>query len=180
MEHKIIDKEEFLVVGLPVKISLKDKEYQKKIKAAWEEFIPRVEEIKNRKNELFYGVCNISKGIEGDECSFEHICGVEVSSAEDIPEGMISQAVPEAKYYVVTHKGKMETIGNTYYALEKEFKKEGIEEDRSKIFFELYDERFKENSDESEVDIYSPIKQASEKGDENEKTEESSCGCKCC
>ncbi len=157
MEHKVIEKEEFLVVGMPIKISLKDPDYKKKIKGSWERFMPRVAEIKNRKNELFYGTCNISEGIEGDECSFESIAGVEVSSAEDIPEGMKAQKVPAAKYFVVTHKGKIEDIGNTYYAIEQEMKKLNLKEDKDKIFFELYDERFKPDSDDSEVDIYSAL-----------------------
>ena len=115
-------------------------------------------EIKNKKTELCYGLCNISNGIEGDPCLFEHIAGVEVESADEIPDGMKSQVVPAAKYFVVTHKGRVETVGQTYCAIEAELKKLGLEEDRSKIFFELYDERFKENSDDSEYDTYSALK----------------------
>lgn len=158
MEHKIIEKKEFTVVGMPVKVSLKDPEYQKKIMNTWKEFMTRFNEIKNRKGELFFGICNISEGIEGDECSFEHIASVEVSSTEEIPEGMKAQVVPAAKYFVVTHKGRVETVGQTYMAIEKDLKDLNLEEDRSKIFFELYDERFKEDSDASEYDIYSALK----------------------
>ncbi|MBN2454664.1 effector binding domain-containing protein, partial [Candidatus Woesearchaeota archaeon] len=142
----------------PVKVSLKEPGYQKKIMGSWQALMPRVAEIKNRKGSLFYGVCNIAEGIEGDDCSFENIAGVEVRSAEGIPEGMKAQKVPAAKYFVVTHKGRVEKIGETYCEVEKDLKKLGLEEDRSKMFFELYDERFKENSDDSEFDIYSAIK----------------------
>lgn len=158
MEHKIIEKDEFLVVGLPIKISLMDKGYQNKIKETWKSFMLRASEIKNRKDERFYGTCNISEGIPGDECSFEHTAGVEVSSVDDIPEGMKATKVPAAKYFMVTHKGKLDKIGETYYAIEQKLKKLKLEEDRSKMFFELYDDRFKEDSDESELDIYSAIK----------------------
>jgi len=158
MDHKIVEKEEFLVVGMPVKVSLKDPGYQKKIMDLWKSFIPRVDEIKKRKNELFFGLCNISEGIEGDECSFENIAGVEVESTDDIPEGMKTQKVPAAKYFVVTHKGRVENVGETYCEVEKEMKKLNLKEDRSKIFFELYDERFKEDSDDSEFDLYSALK----------------------
>lgn len=158
MEHKILERGEFLIVGMPVKVSLKDEGYQKKIMDLWMSFMPRVGEITNRKNELFYGVCNISGGIPDDECSFEHIAGVEVESADDVPEGMKAQTVPAAKYFVVTHKGRLENLGETYCAIEEELKKLNLEEDRTKMFFELYDERFKEDSDESELDIYSAIK----------------------
>ncbi|MFC1769408.1 GyrI-like domain-containing protein [Nanoarchaeota archaeon] len=158
MEHKIVEKDEFLVIGMPVKVSLKDPGYQKKIMDLWKGFIPRAGEIKNRKGECFYGLCNISEGIPGDECSFETIAGVEVESGEDVPEGMKFQKVPAAKYFVVTHKGRVEKLGETYCAIEKELKKLGLEEDRSKIFFEFYDERFKEDSDDSEFDLYSALK----------------------
>ena len=158
MEHKIVEKEEFMVVGIPVKVSLKEEGYQKKIKDSWYALIPRVKEIKNRKGELFFGTCNIAEGISGDECSFESIAGVEVTSTDDVPEGMKAQKVPAAKFFVVTHKGRVEKVGETWYAIEKEMKKLKLEEDRSKIFFELYDERFKEDSDDSAFDLYSALK----------------------
>ncbi len=156
MEHKIVEKEEFTVVGLPVKVSLKDSGYQEKIMHLWQAFISRADEIKYRKDELFYGLCNISKGIEGDDCSFETVAGVEVEKGE-APEGMIVQKVPAAKYFVVTHKGRVEKLGETYFAIEQEMKSLNLKEDRKKIFFELYDERFKEGSEDSEIDIYSPL-----------------------
>jgi AraC family transcriptional regulator len=158
LEHKIVEREEFLVVGMPVKISLRDPGYKQKLMDLWNEFMPRVQEIKNRKNELFYGLCNISEGIEGDECSFEHMSCIEVESADEVPEGMKSQKVPAAKYFVVTHKGSLDKLGETYGAIEQEMKKLGLEEDRSKMFFELYDHRFKKDSDDSELDIYSALK----------------------
>ena len=83
---------------------------------------------------------------------------VEVENTDNLPETMKSQVVPAAKYFVVTHKGKVETLGETYCAIEKEMKALNLEEDKTKIWLEIYDERFKENSDDSEFDIYSPLK----------------------
>jgi len=157
MEHKIIEKDGFDVVGIPVKVSLKDPDYKKKIMDTWMRFIPRAGEISHRKGQCFYGICNMSCGIEGDECSFENIAAVEVNSTESLPEGMKAEKVPAAKYFVVTHKGKLDSLGETYSAIEKELKKLNMKEDRSKIYFELYDERFKEDSDDSEVDLYTPL-----------------------
>ncbi|MFH1770627.1 MAG: GyrI-like domain-containing protein [archaeon] len=157
MDYKIVEKDEFLVVGIPVKVSLNDEGYQKKIMQTWMDIMPRVDEIKNRSSELFFGICDTSCGIERDECSFESIAAVEVSKIEDVPEGMTSKKVPAAKYFVATHKGRVEKLGQTWGAIEQEMKTQDLKEDRAKIFFELYDERFKMDSDESEIDLYTPL-----------------------
>jgi len=158
MEHKIIEKDEFKAIGLPVVVSLKDKGYKDKIKKIWMDFIPRVDEIKNRKGTEFYGLCSMADGIPGDECSFENIAAVEVEDDSDVPKGMKFQIVPASKYFVVTHKGRADTVGETWNAVMEEMKKLGIKEDPGKIFFELYDDRYKDGSDDSEVDLYSAIK----------------------
>ncbi|MFH1439662.1 MAG: GyrI-like domain-containing protein [Candidatus Woesearchaeota archaeon] len=158
MEHKIVEKEEFVVVGMPVKVSLKEEGYKKNITDLWKKFIPKAWEIKTRKSGLFFGICNALEGIEGDECSFEYMACVEVDNINNLPNEMKSQVVPKAKYFVVTHKGKLENLGKTYCELEKEMKALNFEEDKTKIWLEIYDERFKENSDDSEFDIYSPLK----------------------
>jgi len=158
MEHKIIEKDEFRVIGIPVVVTMNDPGYKEKIKDIWTKFIPRLEEIKNRLGSDFYGTCNMSKGIPKDDCSFETIAGVKVAADFEVPEGMKSQVVPKAKYFVVTHKGRADQVGDTWQAVMDEMKKLNMIEDTDKIFFELYDERFKEDSDESEIDLYSPIK----------------------
>ena len=45
MEHKIIEKPAFNVIGKPIKVSLKDQGYQKQIMQLWQEFMTRVNEI---------------------------------------------------------------------------------------------------------------------------------------
>ena len=158
MDHKIVEKDEFFVIGMPIKVSLKEPNYPARLKDSWNAFVPRLQEIKNRSGDLFYGLCNVAEGIEGDDCSFEHISGVEVKDDGFVPEGMKLQKVPAAKYFVVTHKGNISKVGETYCALEEEFKKLNLVEDKSKIFFELYDDRFHEDSDDSEHDIYTALK----------------------
>lgn len=151
---KTVEKEGFIVIGLPIKVSLKDPEYQKKIMDSWKDFMKRAYEIKNRTGPEFYGICDVNEGIEGDECSFQNVASVAVSSEESVPEGMIIKKIPKHKYAVCTHKGKITEIGKTYAKMEQELKGK---EDRQGIFFELYDERFKDGGKDSEVDIYAPL-----------------------
>ena len=158
MEPKSVEREEFTVVGIPVKVSLSDKGYKEKIKAVWGQLMLKLSEIKNRKGEEFYGPCNVSKGIEGDPCSFETLAAVAVKSAEDVPEGMVAWKVPARKYLVWTHEGKPDDVGKTYKVIEEWFKKSDLTEEKEGVWFELYDERYKENSEESKNDIYVPLK----------------------
>lgn len=158
MEHDIIEKEGFKVVGIPVVVSLNDPDYQEKIMDLWIEFIPRADEIDERKDARFYGLCNTSGKDKDDEYSFEYIAGVEVKKDKNIPDGMKLLDVPSEKYFMVTHRGNLNSLGKTYDAIKKEMKKLELKEGKDKISLELYDNRFKEDSEESEFDIYTPLK----------------------
>ncbi|MFC1691585.1 GyrI-like domain-containing protein [Nanoarchaeota archaeon] len=152
MEPKIIEKPEFKIVGLEITTTVQECMGDKqRITQLWKNFMSRLGEIKNQVNgKVHYGY---SITISKKECSFRHIACVEVSEFEDVPEDMVKETVPASKYAVWTHKGDIKRIGETYGRLyEKDMPESGLMQ--KEFWFELYDDRFNENTEDSECDIY--------------------------
>jgi len=152
-EPRIVVKDEFTVVGLACSTTLSEN----KAPALWEAFLPRVGEVKNRVSpHLMMGVSEFSLN-HGSE-AFTYMACVPVISVEDLPESMAARTIPKREYVVVTHKGKLDSLGNAFdHIYGSWLPKSGydlVEGDD----FEIYDERFLgPDHEESQVDIYIPV-----------------------
>lgn len=159
MDIKIEEKGELKIVGLLERINMPNNT----IPQLWDKFMKRMSEIKNIKGNGSYGIAeNMSESSDG--VSFDEIVGVEVSSFEDIPEGMVAKVIKPQKYAVFTHKGELfgadgsSKLHKSYdYVYSKLIPASGYETD-CEFNFEYYDERFILGSPESEMDIYIPVK----------------------
>lgn len=144
-------KKEMKIIGIPVETNVQECISPKnKLPKIWEEFTKRMSEINDKVNLSCLGV-SFTKSTK--DCSFTYICGIEVKEVKDIPEGMISVIVPESDYAVYTHKGPLKCLGETYAQATEELK--GKEKS---FWFELYDKRFKKDSEDSELEIWCAIK----------------------
>lgn len=157
MDYKVIERNEIKLVGMMKRIVMPDNT----IPQLWEEFNKRFAEIKNTVSMACYGVAD---NMANETYSFDETVGVEVSSFENVPEGMITKIIAPKKYLVFTFKGFMvgkngemnlskayeDIYGNILPSLDFE-----IDNDFN---FELYDERFSHDSEDSEFDIYVPVK----------------------
>lgn len=157
MDYKIIEKEEIKLVGLKEKIVMPNNT----IPQLWEKFLTRTQEIKNNSSTGGYG---LAYNMIPETYEFDEMVALEVSSFEDTPEGMTTKVIAPQKYLVFTHKGKIfsengeSKLQKTYdYLYGKLLPSTEFQVDKS-FNFEFYDERFKTNSDDSEFDIYIPIK----------------------
>lgn len=143
-----------------ISIFTKDKN---EIKEAWRIFLKSVGKICN--SSVFSEAC-INPGF-GLECynddffesgKFFYMPSVQVDSFDYLPVEMSLKIIPPAKYAVFTHKGIPSAISETITAAyEKWIPESGYKADRS-YDFEFYDDRFKPDSEDSEIDIYIPIK----------------------
>ncbi|MCD4655971.1 MAG: GyrI-like domain-containing protein, partial [Planctomycetes bacterium] len=88
---------------------------------------------------------------------FEQIAAVDAVEGREIPDGMIERSIDASKYAVFTHKGKLDSIKDTYNYIYSVWVPKGERKLRAGNTFELYDERFKYQQDDSEMDIYIPI-----------------------
>ena len=109
MQPKLITKPAFKAVGY----SYIGKNENAEISQMWDRFISRVNEPKGIDPNNTYGLCFMEPaGLPPGE--FEYVACVEVADDQAIPEGMVYREVPEYKYLVFTHHGKLDTLRQTY------------------------------------------------------------------
>ncbi|HBX69430.1 MAG TPA: hypothetical protein DEH25_08615, partial [Chloroflexi bacterium] len=154
MEPKIVTKPAFKAIGL----SYVGKNKNHEIAQMWGVFNQRMPEIHSIDQSQSYGLCFASpKGAAEGE--FEYVAACEVSNSQSLPAGMVYREVPEHKYAVFTHYGKLDNLGETYrYIYETWLPQSGLEVHPSRYDMEVYDERFAIDSDDSEFDIYLALK----------------------
>ena len=150
MEPKIVSRPAFTVVGM----KYRGKNENNEIPQMWQELGPRAEEIKDMVGpQVAYGISANMDMVTGE---FDYTAGFEVSSAEAMPEGMVSFEVPGGKYavFTTTLPKISETFHNAYgtWLPQAGYAPKGGPE------FELYDERFDPRDPSSTFDLYIPIK----------------------
>jgi predicted transcriptional regulator YdeE/DNA-binding transcriptional MerR regulator len=153
MEPKIITKPAFKTVGL----SYIGKNEHDEIGQLWGQFIPRLNEPKRINPQNSYGLC-FSEAKGAKEGEFEYIAAVEAADDQNIPAGMVYREVPEQKYAVFTHHGKLDNLQETYhYVYNTGLPQSGLQVHSSKFDMEVYDKDFIPNSDDSKLYIYVAI-----------------------
>lgn len=158
MKPKIVDLPEFKVIGVRQTVTLKTA--QDKIAKQWRNFNPRVREIPNKDGEhVAYGICEyVDFSDFTEETPYNELVSVGVTSLGEIPEGMTGKVIPACKYAVFTHKGKTDTLMQTYDYIYKTWLPNSGYELAKHDDFELYDYRFiGVNDPNSELDIYIPV-----------------------
>ena len=154
MEPKVVVIESFMVVGMKVETRMADN----KIPELWQLFLPRIHEIKHRTNQYdTYGISEYSDNYVDD--LFTYWACVPVDRLDEVPDGMAAKRVATAQYVVVTHKGKLDSMGNALDYLHTTWlPKSGYQFDE-KDGFERYGEKFLGgDNEESETEIYIAIK----------------------
>ena len=161
MQPKIVDLDEMTVVGISSLVSMKCN----LIHQLWERFMPREKEIKDVAIpgvglEVSFDMKEVKvEGTEKKDYEFIVLVGLPVNNIDDIPEGMTYKKIPAHKYAKFVHKGLISKIMETFnYIYEEWLPTSGYEGDSQACEIEWYDERFKIESEDSEFDIYVPIK----------------------
>jgi AraC family transcriptional regulator len=151
MEYQEVEKPSMKFVGFGVDTSVQDA--KKDCPKVWQEFMKSYKEIKN----YMGGMKNYGVGLEKskEQCTFRYVACAQVSEFEDIPKGAEKTEVPESKYFIFLHKGKLDKIGDTYSQITAELKKQGKKE--KAFWIEFYDHRWKGDTEDSILEIWIPI-----------------------
>ena len=156
MEVKIVEKEAMKIVGMKTSTTIKNNV----VPQLWDKFNKvscQIENVKVKKVAL--GVCpTVDTKDFNEETPFEYIAGLIVENFDKVPEGMTTYEIATQKYAVITHKGALDKLQETYDYFYSIWPKESGQEFSGGAEFELYDERFMFGSPDSEMDIYRPIK----------------------
>lgn len=156
MEPKIVTKEGINVVGMAQSFG---EDAFCDIKALWERFDQRQNEIENLAGDYALGVCAASmpsvKKAQGH--TFVYMAARPVHSLARIPIGMIDFRLPDSRYAVFTHKGPLENLPHTVNYIWGTWLPSCPYQQADGPDFELYDSRFNCDTMDGEIDIYVPI-----------------------
>lgn len=156
MKPEIVQVEGMTVVGLLTLTEMKNNLIPK----LWQRYMEMNKETKNvSKENVWLGVSFGTKMLEDNDMEMFVLAGRPVSKVEDLPELYTWKEVEGGEYAKFVYKGKLEDLTSYYNDIfYKWFPESGYEYDCSRCDYEWYDERFKMDSDDSELDIYVPIK----------------------
>ena len=163
MEPRFIELAEKKVVGMGTKfisIMSPDKNNFSLIPALWNQFMPRIGEIKNRAGGWCYGLVEALPESDAKSHNDElfYIACAEVLDFEAIPAGMVKRVIPAGRYACFTHKGKLDRLEHTMNYVYGSWLPKSNTQLRDAPHLELYDHRFAHDSDKSEFDILLPVR----------------------
>jgi len=156
IQPNIITKPEMTVIGISTTYQYDDFNLSK----MWSVFKQRKAEITSMIPDTHgFGIYeNYQENAGIDETTvFTYLCCAEVSSLNDIPEGMVGRVIPEQMYAVFTHKGTVDNIDNTLRYIWGDWLPTSKYSYANKPDFELYSKRFIPDNQKSEIDLYIPI-----------------------
>jgi predicted transcriptional regulator YdeE len=161
MEPRIVEQQEFSVIGIRVRTSnAKEVTGGGAIPKQWASFFSEgiADKIPNKVDSTIYAVyTNYASDYNGE---YDFIIGMKVSSVSDVPPGMVAKTVPKGKSAVVASaKGPVaQVVPNAWqqvYSLDANKHLGGTR--AYKADFELYDQR-SQNPQDSQVDLYIGLK----------------------
>lgn len=132
------------------------------IPALWDRFIARAGEITPAGPEgVSYGACRcLPPDEKQSDDEFLYLAGRPASEDAPVPAGMVRWSVPASTYAVFTHRGPISRIGETMTQIYgSALPRSGLVHSGG-IDLERYDERFKGEHPQSELDILIPVRGA--------------------
>ncbi|MCC5804834.1 MAG: GyrI-like domain-containing protein [Opitutales bacterium] len=161
MYPNIIKLPEIRLVGLTVRFVAPGNEgadNMEVIPPLWEDLLKREDEIEAVSRDCSYGACReIPKAQRHRDGEFLYMAGFEVGPGTPVPQGMDCWVIPAATYACFVHRGPVSQLGETMSAIygnwlpRSEYLPGGTPE------LERYDNRFKGNAADSELDILVPV-----------------------
>lgn len=152
MKPRIVEVAGFQVVGMRERFVPPD---LWGIPALWQRFAGRADEVPDRIDGVHYGVC-VDDSKPGAP-AFLYFAATGVRSIGRVPEGMSATTVPGGTFAVFTHKGPISGFSKTVHAIWRDWLPASGLKPTGAPDFELYDERFKMEAPDSEVDVYVPV-----------------------
>ncbi len=148
-------KEEMLMAGFQVMDTMEHEAMMK----VWNQFMEVVEKLPAEENTPYYGINFFTKDYNPENhTGYGYMACVPITSAENLPEGVIVRKIPAQKYIVFEHKGPLmyleESFNYIFYKYLPQKKHTALYTD----LLEVYDCRFDAESPESIIEIWVPVK----------------------
>jgi AraC family transcriptional regulator len=144
----------FLVMGLEAKNAMEGNAMTR----AWQDFFLIREKIPEPVGMDAYGIYYPGEEYDPDTMQgMNYFVGIEVKETVEMPKGLMLHKVPGGYYAVFDYVGKIEGIGDAYGYIYGKWMAESGMKIASEEMFEVYDERFQEDSDKSVTEIWIPV-----------------------
>jgi AraC family transcriptional regulator len=159
MNAKLIIQESFTVVGYSYKANLKEIVEQQLVKQALERLEEYKELITARTGDAIFliQIYELKPNFNAQVDAFTQIIGYKVDNKDVIPNGIIAHTIPTNSYVTLTHKGLESELHQTYDYLYKQWLHENSYHSAG-YDFEIWDERYKPNEQDNEIDLYVALK----------------------
>lgn len=128
----------------------------------WRNFMPIKREIQNTVGQELYSIEIYPEhffDVFNPHVNFDKWAAVEVSQLDAIPENMQTLIVPEGKYAVFLYKGKPENAVPFFNNIFSNWLPEQQLEVDDRPHLAIMGEKYKNNSDESEEEIWIPVRE---------------------
>ncbi|MEK4238182.1 MULTISPECIES: GyrI-like domain-containing protein [Paenibacillus] len=158
LEAKVVTLSPFHVVGYKIEADIN--EFESGLgKNIYDSLFERKDEIQDKKNEnvILIQIYPMEPDFNPQVDRFTHILCYEVSKQGDVPLDMIGHAVGESKYVTYTHQGLESDLSRSYDYVYGQWIRETGNEPKD-YDFEIWDERYKPESLENEIDLFVALK----------------------
>ncbi len=161
MQPKFLDVPEKKIIGLSgrfVSPTTQDKSGFLAVRQLWQSYRNRADEIKGRKGHGVGLVESLPDSQKSQLEEYSYVAGSEVDDFNFVPEGMVTRTAPAGRYAVFTHKGSAAKIEHTLRYIFGSWLPKSGDELRDAPTLNFRSANFNPDSDESEAEIYVPIK----------------------
>ena len=160
MEAVILNKPVMKLIGLAAIVTLYDVQHNRTTINLASNYMDRRAEITNgMNNKVGYGISTDPDDYNPETDPFEFFIGMEVSSNENIPDGMVYREIPANTYAIFTFEGPFDNAGAVHAYLYSTWLKQSGYELSGLYNIEIYDERnLGPESEESITDICFPVR----------------------
>jgi AraC family transcriptional regulator len=161
IQPQIVEKPALTVVGLeaPFLHGLSSESTAAEvIPHLWERFSSKADQVPGRTGHQMLGVIYGRPETERSHPDeLQYIAGVAVSSANEIPPGMVSRTIPAGKFAVFIHRGPIHKLAVTVREIYRVWLPQSDYKHAEIADIELYDQRFDCESDDSEMEYWISI-----------------------
>lgn len=155
MNYKIIELEEFYIIGISVRTTNQNSQAQQDIAELWERFMGQnlISQIPNKSNNDIY--CMYTDYESDYMGMYTTILGCRVNSIDNIPEEFTAKQVPSCTYRVYNAIGQIpDSVATVWGEIWQSEANETAKIDRRYLAdFDVYGEK-SQNPRQPEVDIY--------------------------
>lgn len=152
-EPRIVEREPLQLIGIEasfISIRSPDANSHLVIGPLWGRLFELRSKIPNQIGDEAYGAMYMRPEAErGHPHELQYVCGVPVSSHDEVPEGMVAHVVPGGTYVVLEHRGEICGIKRTIGRIYDDWLPGSGYRASSCVDLERYDERFLGDSPDS-------------------------------